>query len=412
MASYQEKNALQDDEIIDLVDVIEEGYDADSAGRMKHKPRERVPGEDLEDDFGDLFEDLGAEEDVQAAEDSDLKALFDDEGDIQTGYAEPEEKYSGPGENEDEKPHPAIIDLAEQLESLSDRMEAFEKRIERIEQGFSDQVIKALEEKGAEAAFFTRMLENIREDFDSSIAKNLESFSRHRENLVKEDIRAGLQEALEENGLESRLIREVTEKTVEQTRDMVDEKVSIALKSIQSLEDQDIGGKVQILESKMQDLVIPDAEEIKGDLRSEFLKTLEDRLSSLPHPSDPEDLKQEIKVALEDRIQNLTDYWQGEKDALTSDLEKVLMFRETIQEIMAGLSRDMDQLKDMQARPDPGLSRELESLKEQAVSGRDLDAMVSRLRLELEEYILKRVPEAAARVIREEIAAIVGEKKH
>lgn len=412
MASYQEKNALQDDEIIDLVDVIEEGYDADSAGRMKHKPRERVPGEDLEDDFGDLFEDLGAEEDVQAAEDSDLKALFDDEGDIQTGYAEPEEKYSGPGENEDEKPHPAIIDLAEQLESLSDRMEAFEKRIERIEQGFSDQVIKALEEKGAEAAFFTRMLENIREDFDSSIAKNLESFSRHRENLVKEDIRAGLQEALEENGLESRLIREVTEKTVEQTRDMVDEKVSIALKSIQSLEDQDIGGKVQILESKMQDLVIPDAEEIKGDLRSEFLKTLEDRLSSLPHPSDPEDLKQEIKVALEDRIQNLTDYWQGEKDALTSDLEKVLMFRETIQEIMAGLSRDMDQLKDMQARPDPGLSRELESLKEQAVSGRDLDAMVSRLRLELEEYILKRVPEAAARVIREEIAAIVGEKNH
>jgi hypothetical protein len=63
------------------------------------------------------------------------------------------------------------------------------------------------------------------------------------------------------------------------------------------------------------------------------------------------------------------------------------------------------------AKPDPGLMGDFESFKERAVTREDLDSLMLRLRLELEEYILKKVPEAAARVIREEIAAIVGEKK-
>ncbi len=411
MASDKEKNAFQEEEIIDLNDVLEEGFDADFAGEAKQKPEDPVHGDDLEDDFNELFESLDAERDAQVSEGSDLEAMFDDENSSIKGpdeFKDKQDELPGPG---DEKPALAMIALADQLESLSDRMDAFEEKLGSIEKSFSEKVISAVEEKGSEIGFLNKMFEDLKQDYNSAVVKSPDFPSLNKEDFSGEDFKAGVLETIEEKGLELRFVQDTTEKITKQTRDLVDEKISAALQVFESQDDQDFAQKIQELEFKIREIDIPDPEEIKQDLRAEFQKAIKENIPDLSQSHDPEELKQEISDALEDRIKLLADSWQDEKKTLTSEMEKSLMFREKMQEGLTALSRDVGEIRDKMAKPDPGLIGDFESFKEQAVTREDLDSLMLRLRLELEEYILKKVPEAAARVIREEIAAIVGEKK-
>jgi tetrahydromethanopterin S-methyltransferase subunit G len=411
MASDKEKNAFQEEEIIDLNDVLEEGFDADFAGEAKQKPEDPVHGDDLEDDFNELFESLDAERGSQVSEGSDLEAMFDDENSSIKGPDEFEDKQDelpGPG---DEKPAPAMIALADQLESLSDRMDAFEEKLGSIEKSFSEKVISAVEEKGSEIGFLNKMFEDLKQDYNSAIVKSPDFSSLNTEDFSGEDFKAGVLETIEEEGLELSFVQDITEKITKQTRDLVDEKISAALQVFESPDDQGFAQKIQELEFKIREIAIPDPEEIKQDLRVEFQKAIKENIPDLSQSYDPEEFKQEISDSLEDRIKLLADSWQDEKKTLASEMEKSLMFWEKMQEGLNALSRDVDEIRDKMAKPDPGLMGDFESFKERAVTREDLDSLMLRLRLELEEYILKKVPEAAARVIREEIAAIVGEKK-
>ncbi len=591
MVSDKEKDMMEDEEIIDLTDVIEEGLDPEFRKDAQQDPDDSDQEADLEEDLSDLFDSLSSDSESDGSDSDDFEGLFEDaagksgkpgqsekqqddddflkdflgddqeddpdqqvgremddestdidellselndstypdeaEADIkkdqpdgqapehedemsgdqmQSDGAEPEEESKGieesapegqtetdPGVSDESEPQltgpvqdearmsekqeqpDATALLAEQLESLSERMDVFEERINRMEDDFSRKAIEAVEEQGPDLVFLNNKLQEIKQDFNSSIEESLKSFDPFKstssedfksmvleaveekgpelnflkeqtENIIDEvrtrleteiseklkavekqetitptDIKEKALEAIEEKGLELSLVSELTDRINQQTKKLIEDIISEKLQSLETLDDPDLGQKLRDLELRLGDISMPDTEALKQDMRAELEGIIEEKMLDLSRKSeseqkpvpvqahDLEELKKEMNGAVEDRVNTLIESWQNEKKSLASELENALKFWGKMQEKLTLLSQDIGELKDKRAEIDPELLERFESVHEMSVTREDLKNLASQLKVELEEYIVKKVPEAAARVIREEIAAIVGE---
>lgn len=601
MASEREKQNLDDEEIIDLTEVVEEGPGSDK--KTSGQGTDSAQDGDFDEDLSDLFESLGSEDDdeegsaegdddfedlfkdeVEKSEDKDsgtqeqdtsdddfLKEFLEDEqdddpgsgkefsqeegeditddlddliSDIQeddskaaeeSGQEQPAEETAGQEpekpepdslenekadekKNEAEKPAPdedvhpkesaesvsqnsevedisedvetgksesaletdgnsvqGIEILAEQLESLSNRMDAFEKKIDEIQDDFPDKTVQLMEEKGPELEFMRQALQEVKDELEVSIKSNIEQAATGEDNLSEDEFKKQVIEAVEEKGSDLHFVQEMSQKfksevkedlltefeekikalsdefqgkefeypedfrekifsAVEekltdpdffeeltakvseslvsdlmgQTEKLIDEKLSEQSQPDPE-HDSEMRQKLADLESRMQDLKIPDEENIRQEVLAEVKKFLEDQDSDNGEsPWDKDAVEDQIKEAVATKLNDLVGEWQTEKKALAGELENALKFWGKMQEKLTVLSQDIGELRDTRAEIDPEMQEKIESLTEQAVTRPELRNLASQLKVELEDYIVKKVPEAAARVIRDEISAIIS----
>lgn len=504
-ASTAEEQDTSDDDF--LKEFLEDDQEDDSGSGEGSAPEK---DEDITDDIDDLISDIQEDDDFDGAENSDQEQQADSQKNSQEkkGVAEdveepaeeaqPEksaEADSKDSELEDvskdakdaessetdfvpetvDKPVQGIEVLAEQLESLSDRMDVFEKKIDQIQDDFPDKTVQLMEEKGPELEFIRQALQGVKDELETSIKSNIEQAAASRENLSEDEFKEQVIKAVEENGLELNFVQElsqkiksevkedllpeieekikslddesqskefeypedfgekissaVTEKVndpgffeeladkiserlvsdfLEKTEKLIDEKVSEQSKPDQSHESE-MQEKLADLESRIQDLKITDQENIRHEIMADVKKLLEDQNSnSDTSPLSDDVIEDQIKEAVETKLNALVGDWQKEKKALAGELENALKFWGKMQEKLTVLSQDIGELRDTRAEIDPEMQEKIESLTEQAVTRPELRNLASQLKVELEDYILKKVPDAAAKVIREEISAIIS----
>jgi hypothetical protein len=626
MASDREKDILEDEEIIDLTDIVEEGLEVDSLEDREGAFGDSARDNELEEDLNGLFDSLDSEKDARISEGDELEEMFRDETQEKRESSHPEDQQDDDilkdflGEEpqdemledqdslarsqkqedadfqefEEMETHPedsiqgeipgsekeaqtdAIAMLAEQLESLSDRLDAFEERIINMENSFFEKTIETIEEKGPELGFLNKMLQEFKEDITSTIEIRLDSLEPARQEPSEEDFRTsvlqvieekGLElgfikefadkvtdevrsgilaemderleaidqpkemtpqdikdkalEAVEEKGLELGFIKEFTDKITEEvrsailaemderlgaieqpkemtpqdikdkaleaveekglelgfikefadkmteeirsgilaemderlgaieqpkeltsqdikdkaleafaekglelnllsdlkekitqeTQELIYEKFSEIVQTIEPGEGSELSQKIEELERRIAEISIPDPEELKQDLMAEFEKLFQDKLYSFPQPPDPEEFKEEMNDLAEDRINSFIESWKSEKNSQATELENAFKLLGAMEERLSSLSGEIGEVREKTGDLYLELAKKFESIYDQIPAGVDIESQVSQLKAELEEYIQKKVPEAAARIIREEILAMVSEKK-
>ena len=207
------------------------------------------------------------------------------------------------------------------------------------------------------------------------------------------------------------LISDLKEKITQETEELIYEKFSEIVQTIEPGEGSELSQKIQELERRIAEISIPDPDELKQDLTAEFEKLFQDKLYSFPQPPDPEEFKEEMNDLAEDRINSFIESWKSEKNSQATELENAFKLLGAMEERISSLSGEIGEVREKTGDLDLELVKKFESIYEKIPAGEDIASQVSELKAELEEYILKKVPEAAARIIREEILAMVSEKK-
>ncbi|MFP4398036.1 MAG: hypothetical protein ACLFPY_08125, partial [Desulfonatronovibrio sp.] len=438
----------QDDDIADIDDLIsdlneekEELQDQPEEADAEARQASPEPGEQKdikeEPDLPDSEPEVEAESEVEP--EAEEKPEAEPEPQISTEpeeEPEPEEEEEQQAAPQDDIQAPGQDKLAEkieiltsQLESVSSRMDIFEERLDNIENSVSEKAVEAIEEKGPELGFLKKMLEDLKQELVPDTEQGGQTVDQPPLEIAEEDFKAAVVEAVEEKGADLSFILDLKDKISEYADKVMEEKFAGLAQPGEDQEDSELSRRIKDLEDKIQEISIPDAEEMRQEIRADCEKLIEDRIGNTEkkHVSpksaenEPEsqkeeapeidEWKQEINRLVEDRINNLVDSWQSEKKALASELENALKFWGKMQEKLTVLSQDIGELRDQRAELDPDLLEKFESINELAVTRKDLRNLAHQLKVELEEYIMKKVPEAAARVIRQEIAAILQEKK-
>ncbi len=441
-------NNKQDDDLADIDDLIADLGDEDDA------PEEAQAETGSEED--DLLNDLGLEMDDEESPAKDAPAQPQPESEPEPEASKADEDLSSSSEEETAEPETRdvtqvedelpqedssadLATLTEQMKSLSERMDIFEERIGHIESSFNQKALEAVEENGSDLEFLKKALDDLRQELQTDFETRIDSMDTKTQEPAGRDFKAEAVEAIEEKWMELNFIQELTDSISQKTAAMVDEKLAAISSAPQELNESEAGLRIQELERKIQEIPVPDPEQLKNDMRAEFEKILEQTVSDLAgdaepprsHDSgngsqaeqepDPEqepdttqepgigDLKQEMHNLIEEKVSTLIDSWQNEKKALASELENALKFWGKMQEKMTVLSQDIGELRDKNGEPDPELLEKFEALSELSVTRDDLKNLAAQMKAELEEYIQRKVPEAAARVIREEIAAMMQE---
>ncbi len=471
MASDKEKDMLEDEEIIDLTEVFEDGLNIDPTEEQKQAQSDSGRHTDQEVDLNDLFYSVGRDKTASHSKRDDFEELFHNEAgnaksdnvndqqndvflkdffgddqedeqdqsknrylhdknaitedktepdglekfddeDWEEKLPEPEHLFTDEGPEAGlDKPVGAIATLAEQLESLSDRMDMFEEKLDNMENSLLERTINALEEEGPELGFLNKMFQDLKKDISAELAEDLDSSEQDKYTLSEEEFKERVFRAIEEKGLEFSFVRDLRERITQQTRELIDERCIATPQDPEFQEDSDLKQKIQEMEHKIREIEAVDPEELKQEMKTEFEKVLEEKMPDFSQTPDSEVLKQEMNDILEERITSLIKSWQSEKKMLASELEDAVRFWGKMQENISALRQNISELRNNRAGIDSELMKKFESANRQSLTREDLEIVISQLKLELENHILKKVPEAAARVIREEIAAIVSEKR-
>ncbi|MFN2266804.1 MAG: hypothetical protein ABR533_00900 [Desulfonatronovibrio sp.] len=485
--SAQKQDGDSTDDIDDLISDIQEDDDSDgSENSVQEQQAEDVTEQKDEEPEPDVKADSqeSSKEKEEVAEDAEPpeEAQPEESAETDSGDAEVEDASEDVESSDQasvaetaEKPEQGTEVLTEQLESLSHRMDAFEKKIEQMQDDFPDKTVQLMEEKGPELEFMQQALQGVKDELEASIKSNIEQAAQGQENLSEDEFKEQVIKAVEEKGLELNFVQELSEKLkneikeallpeieekikaiddesqdkefeypedfkekvfsgveekisdpdffeeiagkfserlvsdfMEQAEKLVDEKVSEQGKPDQSNESE-MQDKLTDLEARIQDLKIPDEENIKQEIMADVKKNLEDHDADRSEAHlDGEGIEDQIKEAVETKLNALVEEWQSEKKALAGELENALKFWGKMQEKLTVLSQDIGELRDTRAEIDPEMQEKIETLTEQAVTRPELRNLASQLKVELEDYIVKKVPEAAAKVIREEISAIIN----
>ena len=382
MASEKEKVRNDEEEIVDLTEVIEEG----DARKMKPAAKDS-PNQDnaLDDELKDLFDNMVPQKNSgQTGQDPDLDSEFEDL------FRDEDER------GEDRLPDEAVHSR-EKMDSLLEEggtevEEAFPENIPGSEAALIQEPGLEREEKNSEpdADHVQQVVSRL-----SSLEDRLEH-TREQVEGITDDLEQRVLEILEDKGSKLNFIQELVPDNVDQALAEALEKTgtSAALMS-QGLEQ--IGSRVEALE----ELFLEHAELIRKNMSGEHGPDL---------PEKFDELKREIALSHESRIEEVLSSWEKEKKSLTEELEKARTAQKDILEKLDSLSRNIDDVKEKN-NTYPELLEKLEVLHQSFVGRDELDVMLSRIKVELEEHVQRTVPGAAAKVIREEIMAMLQEKK-
>ncbi len=347
--------------------------------------------------------------------------------------------------------------LAQQMENMEERMEKLRGQVNSVEEEFAGRVLQTLEEKGSQLGFIQEMIPGIvNQAVEKTGEKIQEKLGALRENefqdilsrlsllekkvaemhipdtqelqdkleqKIDEKIQSALEHQkdgpgkdLDSEGLKQELHQELENKIHESVSGITDSSVQKTTEHLQQEMDslrqnelQDLNSRMKSLEEQSGNTDTPDIQSLRDELEQKINQTLESAESPQEEPPDLSGLKEEVIQSVESRIQELVSTCQSEKRSLATELENALTFRGRMQEKLNELSQDIVDLKDRGKKPDHELQETIDSLYQSSVSREDLRHLASQLRYELEEHVQKQVPEAAAKVIRDEIMAMLQE---
>ena len=461
----QESDDDFNDDLKDLFD--SRGTDQEDGQRDRDSDLDK----EFEDLFKEHSEQEAGSEEKAGQEESEsdyfLKELMQEPG------SSPEEDADKPDSRQDEHTPQAapvretgevdksalsgVEHLAQQMENMEERMDKLQAQMDLAEEEFAGRVLQTLEEKGSQLGFIREMMPGIVnqavEKGEEKIQEKLDEFKEgelqdmlSRLALLEEKVagiqlpdiqelqdklepkidekiqsalaqqKDGAEKEFDFEGLKQELHQELENKFQESISGITDsaahkttEQVQQEMDSLRQNELQDLNSRMNNLEKQLSSLDTPDIQSLEDELQQKVNQALES--AKPPHEETPDlsSLKEEVVQRVESRIQELVSTWQSEKKSLAAELENALTFWGRMQEKLTELSQDIGELKDRERQPDPELQEKLDSLYQNSVSREDLRHLASQLRHELEEHVQKQVPAAAAKVIRDEIMALLQE---
>jgi len=181
---------------------------------------------------------------------------------------------------------------------------------------------------------------------------------------------------------------------------------SIAISEILTSELKPLKQKIAQVEEQLNSLSIPDKDELKETISRDIIKTLDENRED---STKQEEVQKYVLKVIEQQLEAKISTWQKEKEALTREIEEASKYQVRLQDSLEKLASDIGEIKDRTSTEK--LNQQVEELSLNFVSKDELKLLASQLKIELEEFIAKQVPLAAAQVIREEISALLGEKR-
>jgi predicted RNase H-like nuclease (RuvC/YqgF family) len=186
----------------------------------------------------------------------------------------------------------------------------------------------------------------------------------------------------------------------------MDNQVKLQVTEILTSELEPLKQKIAQVEEQLNNLSIPDKDELKEAISQEITKTLDENKGD---STKQEELQKHIFEIIEQQLETKISTWQKEKETLAREIEEASKYQAKLQDSLEKLASDIEEIKDRTSTEK--LNRRVEELSLNFLSKDELKLLASQLKTELEEFITKQVPLAAAQVIREEINALLKEKR-
>ncbi|GEM_PF-3093764 len=410
---------------------------------------------DLEDLFGDQDFEQGREKKIDSEDDPFSEPESESPAEEYPPDVSPARETSAV----DNSAPGSVEHLTQQMENMQELMEKLQTKMNLAQEEFAGRVLQTLEEKGYQLGFIQEMIPGIvnqavekgeakiQEQLDSLKDSELQDIQSRLAQLEEKaagiqipDIQE-LQDALEQKidqkiqsalayqkdnseqdpgfedlkqelhqDLENRIQESLTG-IADSTTHKITERLQQEMDSLRQNELRDFASRVKTLEEQVGSMDTFDIQSLRDELEQKINQAFESAKTLHQEPPDLTGLKEEVIQSVEVRIQELESNWQSEKKSLAAELENALTFWGGVQEKLTELSRDIGELKDRGKQPDPELQERINSLYQTSVSREDLHHLASQLRHELKEHMQKQVPAEAARVIREEIMAMLQEER-
>jgi|GEM_PF-5389993 len=302
-----EKKDLQEEEVIDLTEVIQEGDPEKMRTGAGNSTRGR--DDDSDEDLNDFFADLGGEQEhnktgYTEGQDRELSGLLQEE--TRTGEGSLPESHARPdtaagilaepaSRAAEESKFETLKNLEQQVVTLGERLEQLQDRIKIQEEQFQDRVLQAVEEKG---------------------------------------------EALE-------VIQAISTRIVDLVMEQSSAKIRSEINALRAEDLSELQLKLETLEGRIEDIKSYDIQAVKEELNQriqEKIDTFREEQTQLEALSD---LKQELVQTFEDRIQEIETSWQNEKKTLVSWLEDstswTFLSRTDVDQLVSSLRQDLEE---------------------------------------------------------------------
>ena len=412
-------NEQQMDEIIELTEIVEEGSPQEQTDKKDPEnvdgfPRENaVEGKDFDEELTDILESV-IDDDPESEKEPEKDTLedlsFDDlfEEDILSKDDLSSEKRSS--EEENLTHDDAIVQSSATTEETEDEFAELDNIIADLDEDNPDQ---ALEEASVEDEIISDLEKSI-QDTESEKKKeardetSLKSESQDTDEIaIQQNKLINLEQRLDnlEAGLEDKLAQ-IKIELLNEINDQMDNQVKLQVTEILTSELEPLKQKIAQVEEQLNNLSIPGKDELKEAISQEITRTLDENKED---STKQKELQKYIFEVIEQQLEAKISTWQKEKEALTREIEEASKYQVRLQDSLEKLASDIGEIKDRTSTEK--LNQQVEELSLNFVSKDELKLLASQLKIELEEFITKQVPLAAAQVIREEISALLKEKR-
>jgi hypothetical protein len=412
-------NEQQMDEIIELTEIVEEGSPQEQTDKKDPEnvdgfPKENaVESKDFDEELTDILESV-IDDDPESEKEPEKDTLedlsFDDlfEEDILSKDDLSSEKRSS--EEENLTHDDAIVQSSATTEETEDEFAELDNIIADLDEDNPDQ---ALEEASVEDEIISDLEKSI-QDTESEKKKeardetSLKSESQDTDEIaIQQNKLINLEQRLDnlEAGLEDKLAQ-IKIELLNEINDQMDNQVKLQVTEILTSELEPLKQKIAQVEEQLNNLSIPGKDELKEAISQEITRTLDENKED---STKQKELQKYIFEVIEQQLEAKISTWQKEKEALTRKIEEASKYQAKLQDSLEKLASDIGEIKDRTSTEK--LNQQVEELSLNFVSKDELKLLASQLKIELEEFITKQVPLAAAQVIREEISALLKEKR-
>jgi hypothetical protein len=412
-------NEQQMDEIIELTEIVEEGSPQEQTDKKDPEnvdgfPKENaVESKDFDEELTDILESV-IDDDPESEKEPEKDTLedlsFDDlfEEDILSKDDLSSEKRSS--EEENLTHDDATLQSSATTKETENEFAELDNIIADLDENDPDQV---MEEASVEDEIISDLEKSI-QDTESEKKKeprdetSLKSESQDTdETATQQNKLINLEQRLDnlEAGLEDKLAQ-IKIDLLNEIKDQMDNQIKLQATEILTPELEPLKQKIAQVEEQLNNLSIPDKDELKEAISQEITKTLDENKGD---STKQEELQKHIFEVIEQQLETKLSTWQKEKEAVAKEIEEASKYQAKLQDSLEKLASDIEEIKDRTSTEK--LNRRVEELSLNFLSKDELKLLASQLKTELEEFITKQVPLAAAQVIREEINALLKEKR-
>jgi hypothetical protein len=420
------------DEIIELTEVVEEGTSENDINTQQtpnehNFPREKaVENKDFDEELSNILGSVMDEEpetkkksvrDDPEDEDLNFDDLFDEdisEDDI-LDELDPSKK-SSPKSNpeqtdttseETKKTDDEFADLDNLIDELDKSPSPETKAKKPVEDEIISDLEKSVQEPVPEEQVKSQNKAPIKQDEKPEPLEEPEQEQNEEEVPIQEDKLTSLEQRLEnlEAGLENKFAQ-IKDDILKEINELIKNQVKLQVTEILTSELKPLKQKIAQVEEQLNSLSIPDKDELKETISRDIIKTLDENRED---STKQEEVQKYVLKVIEQQLEAKISTWQKEKEALTREIEEASKYQVRLQDSLEKLASDIGEIKDRTSTEK--LNQQVEELSLNFVSKDELKLLASQLKIELEEFIAKQVPLAAAQVIREEISALLGEKR-